>query len=59
MLKNRETEAREVLRKLVSSNDVESIEEEIADIKASLNEHTNPTCLQELKLILEWKNLRR
>ena len=48
-----------MLRKFVSSNDVESIEEEIADIKASLNEHTNPNCLQELKLMMKWKNLTR
>ena len=59
MLKNRETEAREVLRKFVSSSDVESIEEEIADIKDSLNEHTNPNCTQELRLLMKWKNLRR
>lgn len=59
MLKSRETEARRVLRKLVSSNDVGSIEDEIADIKQSLNEHTNPNCSQEVLLILKWKNLRR
>ena len=59
MLKNRETEAREVLRKFVSSNDVEGIEEEIADIKESLNEHMNPNCIQELRLLMKWKNLKR
>ena len=59
MLKNRETEAREVLQKFVSSNDVESIEDDIADIKESLNEHTDPNCLQELRLMMKWKNLRR
>ena len=59
MLKNREIEAREVLRKFVSSNDVESIEDEIADIKESLNEDTDPNCLQELRLMMKWKNLRR
>ena len=59
MLKNRETEAREVLRKFVASNHVEGIEEEIADIKESLNDHTNPNCIQEFRLLMKWKNLRR
>ena len=48
-----------MLRKFVASDDVESIEEEIADIKEILNDHTNPNCIQELRLLMKWKNLRR
>ncbi len=58
MLKGREAEAREVLRKTVSKLGQEGIEAELEDIRQTLNlEKQN--IFQELKLLLKWMNLKR
>ena len=58
MLKGRESEAREVLRKTVSKLGQEGIEAELEDIRQTWNlEKQN--IFQELKLLLKWRNLKR
>ncbi|XP_064402970.1 uncharacterized protein LOC135348622 [Halichondria panicea] len=59
MLKGRESEAREVLRKTVSKLGQEGIEAELEDIRQTLNSGPKINILQELKLILKWRNLKR
>ena len=59
MLKGRESEARDVLRKTVSRRGQEAIEEEIEDIKRTIVSDKNRNVFQELKLLLKWKNLKR
>ena len=59
MLKGRESEARDVLRKTLSRRGQEAIEEEIEDIKKSLLSDIDSSCIRELKLMLKWKNLKR
>ncbi len=58
MLKGRESDAREVLRKTVSKLGQEGIEAELEDIRQTLNSGKN-NIFQELKLILKWRNLKR
>ncbi|XP_064402973.1 uncharacterized protein LOC135348624 [Halichondria panicea] len=59
MLKGRESEAREVLIKTVSKLGQEGIESELEDIRQSLNSGPKINILQELNLILKWRNLKR
>ncbi len=59
MVQGRESEAREVLRKTVSKLGQEGIEAELEDIRQSLNSGPKINILQELKLILKWRNLKR
>ena len=58
MLKGRESEARDVLRKTLAKRGQEAIEEELADIRR-LDTPSNRSFLEELKLMLKWKNLKR
>ncbi len=59
MLKGREPEARDVLRKTVSKLGQEGIEAELEDIRQSLNSGPKINILQELILIMKWRNLKR
>ncbi len=59
MLKGREAEAREVLRKTVSKLGQEGIEAELDDIRQTLNLGKKQNIFQELKLLLKWRNLKR
>ncbi len=59
MVQGRESEAREVLRKTVSKLGQEGIEAELEDIRQTLNSGPKINILQELKLILKWRNLKR
>ena len=59
MLKGRESEARDVLRKTLSKRGQEAIEEEIEDIRSTITSEKNRNVFEELKLILKWKNLKR
>ena len=58
MLKGRESEARDVLRKTLSKRGQEAIEEELDDIRR-LDTTSNRSFCEELKLMLKWKNLKR
>ncbi len=59
MLKGRETEAREVLRKTVSKLGQEGIETELEDIRQTLNSGTKINIFQEFKVFLKWRNFKR
>ncbi len=59
MLKGREAEAREVLRKTVSKLGQEGIETELEDIRQTLNSGTKINIFQELKVLLKWRNFKR
>ncbi len=59
MLKGRESEAREVLRKTVSKLGQEGIETELEDIRQTLNSGTKINVFQELKVFLKWRNFKR
>ena len=59
MLKGRESEARDVLRKTLSKRGQEAIEEELNDIRRSLSPDVNSSLIHELKLMFKWKNLKR
>ncbi|XP_064403244.1 probable metabolite transport protein CsbC isoform X3 [Halichondria panicea] len=59
MLKGRESEAREVLRKTASKLGQEGIESELEDIRQTLKSATKQNIVQEIKLLLKWRNLKR
>ncbi len=59
MLKGRESEAREVLRKTSSKLGQDGIEAELEDIRQSLELEKGKNFLHELKLLVKWKNLKR
>ncbi len=59
MLKGRESEAREVLRKTASNLGQEGIEAELEDIRQSLESAKDLSIVQEIKVILQWKILKR
>ncbi len=59
MLKGREAEAREVLRKTLSKLGQEGIEAELEDIRQSLELGNDSSIVQEIKHILKWKLLKR
>ena len=58
MLKGRESEARDVLRKTLSRRGQEAIEEELKFID-HLDSQASRSILKELKLLLKWKRLKR
>ncbi|XP_064403728.1 glucose transporter GlcP-like [Halichondria panicea] len=57
MLKGREADAREALKKLSISKDF--IDAQIKEIKESLPLDKSSNCLQELKVFFLWKNIKR
>ncbi len=59
MLKGRESEAQEVLRKTASNLGQEGIEAELEDIRQSLESAKDLSIVQEIKVILQWKILKR
>ncbi len=56
MLKRRESEAQEVLTKMLGQ---EGIEAELEDIRQSLESAKDLSIVQEIKAILKWKILKR
>ena len=59
MLKGRESEARDVLRKTLSRRGQEAIEEEIEDIKLLKSSFNQNKFKAELQLLLRWKTFKR
>lgn len=57
-MKGREGNARNVLQKTLPNKN-EVINEEIINIKQTLESSENPTCTEELKLFLKWSFLKR
>ncbi len=58
-MKGRESEAQEVLRKTASNLGQEGIEAELEDIRQSLESAKDLSIVQEIKVILQWKILKR
>ncbi len=59
MLKGKEKEAIEVLKKTVYKRRREYIEDEINDIKKTIQPGANQGFLQNTKILLRWSNLKR
>ncbi len=59
MLKGRESEAREVLRKTSSNLGQDGIEAELEDIRQTLKSGENKNFLQQLKHIFKWRVFKR
>ncbi len=59
MLKGRESEAREVLRKTSSNLGQDGIEAELEDIRQTLKSGNDTNFLKEVKHVLKWKNFKR
>ncbi len=59
MLKGRESEAREVLRKTSSNLGQDGIEAELEDIRQTLKSGMDINFLQKLKHIFKWKIFKR
>ena len=59
MLKGRESEARDVLRKTLSRRGQEAIEEELDDIKLLQSSFNRNKFKAKLQLLLRWKTFKR